>query len=150
MGLRSDETTGAAAALKKSAADVGTALAQERTDLAVKRSYLAADRTLMAWIRTTLSMIGFGFTIGKLGQVLKAIEGPGILGNVRTISLKSLAFFLVILGVTALLAAALQFRKRVHDLRKEGLERQLGFSFYVAIVLVLIGLFALTSLALSM
>jgi putative membrane protein len=50
--------------------DVATTPVHQRTDLAMERNYLAADRTLMAWMRTSLSMISFGFTIGKLRQVM--------------------------------------------------------------------------------
>ena len=35
-------------------------------ELARERNREAAERTLMAWIRTALSLIGFGFGIGKL------------------------------------------------------------------------------------
>ena len=34
----------------------------------------AADRTLMAWIRTCLSLIGFGFGIAKLRDILMRRE----------------------------------------------------------------------------
>src|SRR5215475_12724896 len=39
-------------------------------ELARERNREAADRTLMAWIRTALSLIGFGFGIGKLAPYL--------------------------------------------------------------------------------
>lgn len=42
------------------------------TELAKERNREAADRTLMAWIRTALSLIGFGFGIGKLNAYLEA------------------------------------------------------------------------------
>ena len=64
--------------------DVATRLAEQRTDLALGRNYMAAERTLMAWIRTSLSMISFGFTIGKLGQVLKNVEVKGLLAASAT------------------------------------------------------------------
>ena len=37
-------------------------------------------RSLMAWLRTSLSMISFGFTIGKLGQTLQEINVTGLRG----------------------------------------------------------------------
>ncbi len=134
---------------RKQGKDTGTELAHERTDLAIDRSYLAAERTLMAWIRTALSMISFGFTIGKLGQVLKDVEFKGLLGNVRTVSIQSLALFLVILGTLALLVAALQHWKYIRSLHKMGFPRRFNLSFYVSLILVVIGGFALTSLAMS-
>jgi hypothetical protein len=78
--------------------DIATRLAHERTDLALLRNYMAVERTLMAWIRTSLSMISFGFTIGKLGQVMTDVEVRGFLGRVRDLSVESIAYFLVILG----------------------------------------------------
>ena len=39
--------------------------------LAMERTHLSYERTLMAWIRTSLSMITFGFTLGKLAQMLQ-------------------------------------------------------------------------------
>ena len=44
-------------------------------ELARERNREAAERTLMAWIRTALSLIGFGFGIGKLEAYL---EGAGL------------------------------------------------------------------------
>jgi putative membrane protein len=44
-------------------------------ELARERNREAAERTLMAWIRTALSLIGFGFGIGKLDAYL---QGAGL------------------------------------------------------------------------
>ena len=57
--------------------DPSTRLARERTNLALDRSYLAHERTLQAWIRAALSMISFGFTLDKLGTVVKSIKMKG-------------------------------------------------------------------------
>jgi len=130
--------------------DVGTQLAHERTDLAVDRTYLAEERTLMGWIRTTLSMISFGFTISKLGQVLDDVKLKGLFGNVRTVSVKDIAYFLVVLGTVALLFAALQHWRRVHELHTMGLGRRLGITFFVALAVVAVGGFALSSMVLSL
>lgn len=130
--------------------DVGTHLAQQRTDLAMDRNFLAGERTLMAWIRTSLAMISFGFTIGKLGKVLQEIEYKGLLGNTRTVSIQTLAYFLVVLGTVALLAAALQHWRRVRDLRGLGLGQKFSITFIVALLLAAVGGFALTSLVMSL
>jgi putative membrane protein len=134
----------------KVGADVGTQLAHERTDLAIERNYLADERTLMAWIRTSLSMISFGFTIGKLGQVLHDVEFKGLLGNTRTVGVKDLAYFLVILGTASLLVAAIQHWRRVRELHNMGFGRVFSVTFIVALVLVAVGGFALTSLVLAL
>jgi putative membrane protein len=126
--------------------DTGTRLAHERTDLALERTYWAAERTLMAWVRTAISMISFGFTIGKIGQAVHEVKG---LMKMRTIGVSSIASGLVILGTLALLAAALQYSLRVHELHRQGLQRQLSIEFVVAVVLVVLGGFALTSLVMN-
>ena len=77
------------------------------TDLALERTALAAERTLQAWVRTALSMISFGFTIGKLGQAIEEVQLRGILHS-GTVSLETLAFFLVTIGTLALLVATVQ------------------------------------------
>jgi putative membrane protein len=135
---------------KMETVDVGTRLAQERTDLAVDRSYLATERTLMAWIRTALSMISFGFTIGKLGQVLEDVEVKGFLGRTRLVSVERIAYFLVILGTLALLGASLQHWHQVRKLRTMGLDRKLSIAFLVAVLLTMVGGFALSSLIMAL
>ena len=122
----------------------------DSTQLAMDRTFLASERTLMAWIRTTLSMISFGFTIGKLGKVLEEVEYKGLLGNIRTVSTQTLAFALVILGTAALLGAALQHWRRVRDLRRMGLGQKFSITFIVALLLAAVGGFALTSLVMSL
>ncbi len=102
------------------AATESTHLAQERTDLALTRSYLAAERTLMGWIRTALSMIGFGFTIGKLGEALQRPELKGLL-HMHMYSVRGLADLLVILGTVSLVAACWQHWRRVRALHALGL-----------------------------
>lgn len=130
--------------------DTATQLANQRTDLAMERNYLAVDRTLMAWIRTALSMISFGFTIGKLGQVMGSVEVKGVLGSTKMMSVESIAYFLVIMGTVALFMAAIQHWVRVHQLYEMGLSHQLSISFFVALLLIMVGGFALSSLVLAL
>jgi putative membrane protein len=130
--------------------DVSTHLAEKRTDLALERNYLATERTLMGWIRTSLSMISFGFTIGKLGQVLNSVNTKGIFGAGRTVSVDSIAYFLVILGTAALLGAALQHRHRVKELFRMGLHPQFSITFTVSLLLTAVGAFAFTSLVMAL
>jgi putative membrane protein len=130
--------------------DVSTRLAEKRTDLALDRSFLAADRTLMAWIRTALSMISFGFTIGKLGQYMDSINTRGFFGSSRTVSVESIAYFLVVLGTVSLLGAVWQYRLRMRQLIAMGFHPSFNISFYVGLLLVAVGAFALTSLVMSL
>jgi putative membrane protein len=135
---------------KDETGDVSTRLAHDRTNLALARSYLAADRTLMAWIRTALSMISFGFTIGKLGQYMDSINTRGFFGASRTVSVESIAYFLVILGTVSLLGAVLQYRFRMRQLLAMGFHPSFNIAFYVGLLLVAVGAFALTSLVMSL
>lgn len=132
------------------ATDQSTRLAEERTNLALERNYMAAERTLMGWIRTTLAMISFGFTLGKLGQALRSVEVKMVVGGTRTVSVESLAYFLVILGTLALLAAAVQHRLRMQDLYARGLRRQISITFVVAVMLTVVGGFAFTALVMHL
>ncbi len=129
-------------------ADRGTALAERRTDLALERSYQAVERTLMAWIRTALAMISFGFTIGKLAQVVEGGEVKGFFG--RTIGVDSIAYYLVVLGTSALVLAVLQHYARVRELRKMGLPLRWSVASIVGILLSMLGAFAITSLVLKL
>jgi putative membrane protein len=148
--LRVDSDCGQGSTMKPASqtADVNTQLAIARTDLAMERSYLAAERTLMGWIRTSLSMISFGFTIGKLGQALSANQWKGLLGA-RVVSVQDLAYFLVILGTAALLGAALQHWRRLRELHALGLGNRVSLTLAVALLLTAVGGFAFGSLVLA-
>jgi putative membrane protein len=108
------------------------------TDLALERTAMAVERTLQAWVRTTLSMISFGFTIGKLGQAIEEIQIRGILLS-RTVSLESLAFFLVGLGTLALLIATVQHQVAMRRLRARGSPTKPSLAVLVAGALILVG-----------
>ena len=115
-------------------------------ELAKERSREAADRTLMAWVRTALSLIGFGFAIASFRDIL--IEG-GLIRNPQREFSGALVFGLsfVSLGVLGLLAATLQHWNIIQHLKKEDFTYT-GFRplvLVMAILLMLIGLFALIS-----
>ncbi len=141
--------TVAAQVTGETAADTGTRLAHERTDLALDRSYLAAERTLQAWVRTALSMISFGFTLGKLSDAIHGEAVVGALGN-RTWSIKSVAYYLVVIGTISLVGATLQHWVRVRRLNAMGLPRQLSIAFVVALMLAVVGGFAFSALVLKL
>ena len=129
--------------------DKSTRLAYDRTDLSLDRTYMATERTLQAWIRTTLSMISFGFTLGKLAEVLQDVEvqGPFL---TRTLSITGIAYFLVVLGTLALLSAIVQHAFAVRELRARGLGGRISIASIIAILLVVIGGFAFTALVLRL
>ena len=141
LGLAAKET-------EAPSVDESTNLARERTQLALQRSYLACDRTLQAWIRTSLSMISFGFTLGKLGQAVQSAEFKGFLR--REWSVDSVAYFLVVLGTVGLLAATYQHLVSLSGLRAQGLRNQPSISFIIAMFLVLLGVFAFSALVMNL
>lgn len=121
--------------------DTSTALARERTRA-------AADRTLMAWIRTGLSLITFGFGIGKAVEVLDAANpararllDPGHASLV-------VAFGLVILGVLSLLGAIIQHGQLLKALEQVdySYKAPLALTVVVAMLLLIISLISLVSL----
>ena len=116
-----------------------------KTALALDRTYWAAERTLMGWVRTALSMIGFGFTIGKIGQTLQSVEVKGFRG-VREIGVDTVAYMLVVLGTFSLLAAAVQYSRSVYALQLHGLRVRPSIGFMVALVLCAMGVVAFSSL----
>jgi putative membrane protein len=120
------------------------------TRLAMDRNYMAAERTLMAWVRTALSMISFGFTIGKIGQVVKSVDVKGFSGQTRMMGVEDIAYLLVILGTMALFMATIQHRVILRELYVMGLRRHVSTSFIVAVVLIVVGGFALTSLVMAL
>jgi putative membrane protein len=112
-------------------------------ELAKQRNRHAAERTLMAWVRTSLSLIGFGFGIASFRDIL--LEA-GLLRGPQFHWCTTLVFGLsfIFLGVFGLLAATIQHWRILHHLKQDRLSytEYLPLAFIMAIVLMLIGLFA--------
>ena len=105
---------------------------------------MASERTLMAWVRTSLSLISFGFTLGKLGDVLKSSKVT--LWGDHTTDIIGVAYYLVVLGTVALVLAAVQNRLEVKALSRQGLARRPSLALVIAVLVSLLGLFAFTDL----
>ena len=119
-------------------------------ELAKERSRQAADRTLMAWIRTCLSLIGFGFGIAKLRDIL--IEAGMRPGPEHFHSTLIFGLSFILLGVFGLLAAVVQHGRILQHLKYDNFQYT-GFRPLVmiaAIILLLIGIFAFTSILLRL
>jgi len=111
-------------------------------ELARERNRAATDRTLMAWIRTAIAMIGFGFGVGKITDMLerKNLTMPD--DPIHSGMIFGEAF--IILGVLSLLAAVIQYwriLKRI-DNPQYVYTPSRALPMITAIALLAIGLFA--------
>lgn len=131
-------------------------LSSQRTAMAFDRTALATDRTLMAIVRTSLALIGFGFTIftffekmhEELVQHGFAPEAPRRFGLI----LITLGVILLTLGIFNHVQEARDRRARRQRLFDFGLihspeARRVNSSIVIAILLLLVGLFALLRVA---
>jgi uncharacterized membrane protein YidH (DUF202 family) len=127
--------------------DTNTVLARERTDMASDRTRWAADRTLwaddrtlIAWIRTSLSLIGFGFGIGRALEYLEKLGREA--DPFYTAQIFGGGF--IFLGVVALITAIIQHVRVEKRLKKQGYDRveAVPLGLLTAIVLLLIGVYA--------
>ena len=115
-------------------------------ELARERNREAAERTLMAWIRTALSLIGFGFGIGKLDAYL---QGAGL--HTRFDLPHSTLIFgasFIVVGILGLLAAIVQHTRILKRLSQPNFayNAMRPIAMTVAAVLMLIGVFGLTAI----
>jgi putative membrane protein len=115
-------------------------------ELAKERNREAAERTLMAWIRTALSLIGFGFGIGKLAAYMDA-AGLHTRFDVPHSSLIFGASFIVV-GILGLLAAIVQHARILKRLSQPDFayNAMRPIAMTVAALLMLIGLFGLIAI----
>jgi putative membrane protein len=129
-----------------------TAVAAPRSkgdSLTLDRNFMAAERTLMAWIRTSLSLISFGFTVGKFFDYLSADKGKPIRGFIaRMLGPDGIGIALVALGTFALLFALADHLGMLKRLRGEGFQTRRTPTVIVATVLIFLGVVAILSLAL--
>jgi putative membrane protein len=120
-------------------------VANVANELAKERNREAAERTLMAWIRTSLSLIGFGFGIGKLSTYL---EEAGI-HTPRDPAHTSLVFgsSFIVVGILGLLAAIVQHSRILKRLSRPDFayNAMRPIAMTVACMLMLIGLFGLVA-----
>jgi uncharacterized membrane protein YidH (DUF202 family) len=130
-----------------------TEMSMRRTGLSFQRTRMSADRTLMSVIRTSLSLIGFGFTIF---QFFAKLRDAGTLAH--SAAPRNFGVALVALGILVLVAGIIyhiQFMYGMRELRNamtaEGLihgESKFppSFTLITALVLLLIGIFAIVSM----
>jgi putative membrane protein len=122
--------------------------------MSFQRTRLSADRTLMSVIRTSLSLIGFGFTIYQTfqklyeAQVLTRAKAPQHFGETLVV----VGIGMLVLGIGYHVAFMLELRRLRDDMRREGLihgesHYPVSLTLIVALALLVIGLFAISSMA---
>ena len=132
---------------------ISVALSSRRTGMSFQRTRMSADRTLMSVIRTSVSLITFGFTIY---QFFEKMQGEDVLEPAQ--APRNFGLALVYLGV-AMVAVGIGFhihfmyelRRTRAEAKREGLiyaeSRFPGsYTLGVAILLLLLGISAITSL----
>jgi putative membrane protein len=112
-------------------------------ELARERNREAAERTLMAWIRTALSLIGFGFGIGKLATYLDAAGLHPAHDPAHTSLIFGTSFILV--GILGLMAAIVQHARVLKRLSQPDFayNAMRPIAMTAAVLLTLIGVFGL-------
>jgi putative membrane protein len=112
------------------------------------RTRLALERTIMSWLRTAVALIGFGFAIVQYLEHLE--QTPGAHAAYLPHAPRYLGLALIACGILALLVSIWQYwwsirylwgepYTRIAGVTKEGMQTPV---VAVAIVLLLIGLFA--------
>lgn len=128
------------------ALSLGDKLATDRTQLALQRTRLAHERTMMAWVRTAASLISFGFTIDKTFGFLRQQEQAG--ASAIAIGPRAFALMMIVIGLTALLLAAINHRRELEALRAEYGPLPYSLAAVVAVLVGGLGVLGLTSVLL--
>ena len=120
------------------------------TDLAKQRNRDAAERTLLAWVRTSLALIGFGFGIAQVIELLSQSQlgkAPYLIMSVRIFGMSFIA-----LGVVSIIIALLQNRQEIKRITVVNYQYKASFplAFIVASIISLIGLFTFLSILVGM
>lgn len=131
-------------------------LSSRRTGMSFQRTRMSADRTLMSVIRTSLSLIGFGFTIFQVfqrlydAQILKRAQAPRNFGQ----ALVFLGVAMLILGIVYHVKFMVELRRQRQEMMANGLMHietrfPLSVTLTIAVLLLVIGLFAIVSMVFS-
>lgn len=130
-----------------------TDMSMRRTGMSFQRTRMSADRTLMSVIRTSLSLISFGFTIFQIFQklhenrVLASAEAARHFGT----ALVALGIFMLVAGIAYQVIFMYGLRVERRDMKQGGLIYAaslfpVSFTLITAILLLVIGVFAIVSM----
>lgn len=133
--------------------DPSVELSARRTGMSFQRTRMSADRTLMSVIRTSLSLIGFGFTIFQFFEKLK---DAGTLAHAAAprnfgVTLVALGIVMLVGGIIYHVQFMVQLREHRASMAVDGLIHgdtsfPLSMTLITAVVLLLIGIFAIISM----
>lgn len=114
--------------------------------LAKGRSKASSERTLLSWMRTSISLITFGFALGKLEEVVPGEPADSALGRAFQLRLAALAF--IVIGLVALVGAVYQHRKQIQRLERDDFEfiPNQAITTTLTVCLVIIGFAFFTTL----
>ncbi|HUN44077.1 MAG TPA: DUF202 domain-containing protein [Acetobacteraceae bacterium] len=115
-------------------------------ELARQRNRDAAERTLMAWIRTALSLIGFGFGVGRIDDYLQQAGLHTRFGLSHSSLIFGASF--IVVGILGLLAAIVQHSRVLKRLSRPDFayNAMRPIAMTVAAALMLIGVFGLIAI----
>ena len=126
------------------------------THFAWVRTRLSVERTVLAWVRTAVSLIAFGFTIVQFFERMQAMPGtsPAQFPNAPNY----LGLALIFCGIASLAIAMWEYRWTIRYLWNEDFKAIAGITpeprkspiILVALVLMLVGLFAFFSVLLRL
>jgi inner membrane protein YidH len=113
--------------------------------LSLQNTVLSHERTMLAWVRTSTSLITFGFGIQQFFRTTRGPDNPDLIGP-RTFGLT-----MIIIGLLALILAALQHRSAIEALKLSYPEREhypairRSSARLLSILIALLGLLAIVS-----
>ena len=109
--------------------------------LALTRTALAQERTLMASARTSISLVSFGFTISKFFQQLREHNVVGGTG----LASRRVGLWLIGIGTAYMLFSCIQHISVRNQLKNEGANPRTSFSFFLGMLIVLLGIALIVS-----
>jgi putative membrane protein len=126
------------------APDRAASLPDTATTLAFERTRIAYDRTMMAWIRTATSLITFGFSVYKFFQFeLKSAPAEQMLVGPRGFGIA-----LIAAGLLSMLVGMVEHARDMRSLRRQYVGMPKSYTSIVAVVVGVLGLFALVAVVL--
>jgi putative membrane protein len=114
------------------------------TTLAFERTRIAYDRTMMAWVRTATSLITFGFAVYKFFQFeLKSMQTDQMILGPRGFGIA-----LITTGLLSMLVGLVEHTRDLRSLRRQYVGMPKSYTSIVAVVVGVLGLFALAAVVL--